>query len=80
MKSVLEALTINEREALALLYEKPDYKALVKLVSSERIELAKDAIEQRDISDVRYLAGQSDGLKKLLGTIQSNYRQVNKKV
>jgi hypothetical protein len=78
MKSPLEQLSANEREALALLYDKPDWKALTKLINIERIELAKDAIEQKDIADVRYLAGQSDGLKRLLGTIRNNFKAVNK--
>lgn len=78
MKSPLEQLSANERETLALLYDKLDFKILTKLINIERLELAKDAIEQRDISEVRYLAGQSDSLKKLLGTIRKNFKEVNK--
>lgn len=79
MKSTIVQLSANERETLALLYDKVDFTVLSKLIAIERIELAKDAIEQRDISEVRYLAGQSDGLKKLLGTIGNNFKDVNKK-
>lgn len=78
MKSPLEQLSANEREILALLYDKPDWKVLTKLISMERVELAKDALEKLDILEVRYLAGQSDGLKRLLGTIRNNFKDTQK--
>lgn len=79
MKSTISQLTPNDREALVHLYDTVDFKVLTKLINMERIELAKDAIEQRDMAEVRYLAGQADGLKKLLGTIRNNFKEVNKK-
>jgi len=78
MKSVIKMLSENERETLAHLYDTADYKVLIKLINLERLELAKDAIEQRDIEEVRYLAGQAVGLRKLLGTIRDNFKDRNK--
>jgi hypothetical protein len=80
MKSSLSQLTDAERQTLALLYNKPDFKALTKLINIERLELAKDAIEQKDIGEVRYLHGQSVALQKLLGTLRSNFKDDNKQV
>lgn len=78
MKSTIKQLTANERETLALLYDKIDFKVLTKLINIERLELAKDAIEQQDIGEVRYLHGQSIALQKLLGTIKENFKELQK--
>lgn len=79
MKSVIEQLTPTEKKLLALLYDTPTYNALVKLIQLERVELSKDAIEQRDIGEVRYLNGGYMKLKGLLVTIKEIYKTSEKK-
>jgi hypothetical protein len=78
MKSAIDQLKPNEREALAHLYDTEGYKALRRLVEIERLELAKDHVGQRDILEVVDLTGQTKALKKLLGTIRDNFKKVNK--
>lgn len=73
-KSTLDNLTGVERRALALWYDTESHKALVKLISLERLELAKDHVDETDMSVIRYLSGQVRGLKKLAGTIRENYK------
>jgi len=77
VKSTLEELTKNERDALARLYETDSYKALVKLIQLERLEIAKDHLDQSDILMVRYLSGQASGLKKLILTLKDNHQKIN---
>ena len=79
MKSTLEQLSAKEREALAHFYTTDAHKAQEKLINLERLELAKDHVGKRDILDVCYLSGQSDGLKKLILTIRENYKTFDKK-
>lgn len=79
MKSTLEQLSSKEREALAHLYGTDAFKALRKLIDVERLELAKDHVGQTDILQVRYLSGQSDGLKKLVLTVRDVHKQSEKK-
>lgn len=78
VKSTLEQLTKNERDALARLYSTDGYKALVKLIQAERLEIAKDHLDQSDILMIRYLSGQASGLKKLVLTLRDNYQKSNK--
>lgn len=79
MKSTLEQLTAAERKALAHLYETDGYMALRKLIDIERLELAKSHVDQIDILQIRYLSGQTSSLKKLVGTLQENFKASNKK-
>lgn len=79
MKSTLEQLSAKEREALAHFYDTDAHKALRKLIDVERLELAKDHVNQTDILHVRFLSGQSDGLKKLALTLRENYKHFDKK-
>lgn len=79
MKSTVEHLTPAERKALVLFYDTPAYQALRHLVDLERLELAKDHVDQTDILQVRYLSGQTAGLKKLVGTLVTIYKDSNKK-
>lgn len=79
MKSTLEQLSAKEREALAHFYDTDAYKALRKLVDLERLETAKDHLDQTDILQVRYLSGQASSLKKLVLTLRDNYKQFEKK-
>jgi hypothetical protein len=78
MRSISK-LSVNERETLALLYDTPYWKVIRKLIDIERLELAKDSIERTEILEVRHLAGQAAGLKKLVGEIKANFKDVNKK-
>lgn len=78
MKSTVELLNKKDRELLALFYDTDTYNALKKLCELERLELAKDAITQRDITEVRHLAGQAESLKKLFGTIKDIYTRFQK--
>lgn len=70
MKSPVDRLTQEEREILAHYYSSEGFKVLVKLIEMERLDLAKDHVEQVDILQVRYLSGQTASLKKLVKTIQ----------
>lgn len=79
MKSTLEELSAADRKALAHFYETPAYAALRKLIDLERLELAKSHVDQVDILQVRYLSGQTSSLKKLIGTLQENFKASNKK-
>lgn len=78
IKTALDELTPTERKTLALFYQTPAYEALRKLIDAERIELAKDHVDQTEITHVRYLSGQAEGLRKLVGTLTNNYKQSNK--
>lgn len=75
MKSTVEQLTKSEREALALFHDSAADKALRKLVDLERLELAKDHVDQSDILMVRYLSGGANSLKKLVVTLNEIYKQ-----
>lgn len=77
-KSSIEQLSAKERELLARLYETDHYKVLIRLIEIERLELAKDHVDETDISTIRYLSGQARGLKKLVGTIRDNYTKTQK--
>lgn len=70
MKTPVDRLTQEEREILAHYYSSEGFKVLVKLIEMERLDLAKDHVEQVDILQVRYLSGQAASLKKLVKTIQ----------
>jgi hypothetical protein len=75
MKSTLEQLSKNERDALARFYETDGYKALKRLIEIERLEIAKDHVDVSDIMMIRYLSGQAQSLKKLINTLTENYKQ-----
>ena len=77
MKSTLDKLSVEERDALSRLYENPSWKSVVKLIELERLELAKDAFEKTDIMEIRYLKGQADGLKRFFKTVKDNYRKTD---
>lgn len=78
MKSSVEHLNSKERNALASFYGTEAYTALCKLVDVERLELAKDHVDLIDIMQVRYLSGQAAALKKLITTLQHNYKDSQK--
>jgi len=79
VNSVIDKLTPKERLALVHLYSTEGYSALRKLVELERLELAKDHVDQMDILQIRYLSGQTKSLKKLIQTIDSAYKESEKK-
>lgn len=75
MKSTVSLLSPKEREALALFHDSEPDKALRKLVDLERLELAKDHVDQSDILMIRYLSGGANSLKKLVVTLDDIYKQ-----
>jgi len=75
MKSTVEQLSKSEREALALFKDSAADKALRRLVDIERLELAKDHVDQVDILVVRYLSGGANSLKKLVVTLNDIAKQ-----
>lgn len=77
MKSTVEQLSPADRKALALWYDSNSYNAFRRLIDIERIELAKDAIDQIDIKQVRYISGQAASLKRLVGTLRQIYKESN---
>jgi hypothetical protein len=79
MKSVTEQLSQSEQKLLALFYGTPTYNAVKKLIDIERLELAKDAIEQLEIGQVRWMNGGSTKLKGLLLTIKELNKTHEKK-
>jgi hypothetical protein len=76
MKATISLLTKSDKEALALFFETPAYKALVRLIEVERLELAKDHVNQLDMLYVRFLSGQAEGLKKLIKTLEDNHEKM----
>ena len=78
MKSTVELLSKKERQLLALFYETETHSALKRLCELERLELAKDAIDLRDIQELRYASGQAASLKKLFGTLKGIYKETQK--
>lgn len=70
MKSPVDQLSYKEKQLLSQFYETDTYKALRHLIDMERLELAKSHVGQTDILQVRYLSGQTESLKKLVGTLQ----------
>lgn len=78
MKSVIDQLKPADRKTLALFYESQVFEALRKLIDLERLSLAKDAIEQTEIGNVRYLNGGAVSLKKLIYTVKEISKQTSK--
>lgn len=78
MKSVIEQLTPAEKKLLALFYNTPTYNAVKKIIEIERLELAKDSLEQLDIGQVRWLNGGATKLRGLLTTI-ANINAISEK-
>lgn len=72
-------LSDSERKALAHFHGTEVHKILRKLIDIERIELAKDHVGQREILEVVDLTGQTKALKRLIGTIDENYKKFKKK-
>lgn len=79
MKSSLDKLTGDEKSLLAHFTGSEEYRVLFKLIDIERLELAKDHVNQDDIKHIKYLSGKSDGLKGLVETLIQNKKNVNKK-
>lgn len=79
MKSALDKLTGEEKSLLAHFVGSETYTVLRKLVDIERLELAKDHVNQDEIKHIKYLSGKSDGLKGLIETLIQNKKNVNKK-
>lgn len=78
MKTPLESLKLNEREALALWYGSDSYKALEKLAELSKTSLMKEHVGSLDILRVRYLTGGIGSLNKLLLDLKGNYKSKNK--
>lgn len=77
-KTPLEKLTSGEREILAHFYGSESYEVLRKLIDLERLDLAKDHVNQVDILNVRFLSGQSTALKQLVLTLKQNKKDTKK--
>jgi hypothetical protein len=75
MKSALDQLTYKEKQLLNTFYGTEQYKALRKLIDIERLELAKDHVDERDILQIRFLSGQVQGLKRLVGGLKTLHTQ-----
>lgn len=78
MKSPVDKLSAEERAILANFHSSEEFKVLRKLVDMERLELAKDHVDQTDILQVRYLSGGANSLKKLILTIKQLQKTLNK--
>ncbi len=74
IRSSIDQLSPAERLILAQWYDTPSYKALRKLVDIERMELAKDHVDQIDILQVRYLSGQTSSLRRLIEQLANLYK------
>jgi hypothetical protein len=79
VKSAIEQLSPNDREALALLYDKNDYQVLKKLIAVQKSKLAEAHVGQLEINQIRYLTGQVASLNWLIEVIKQNFNEVNKK-
>lgn len=78
MKLTIELLSDKDRLLLADLYLDDRYKVLKKLMELQRIEYAKGHVNQKDILDIRFLSGKSEGLKDLNLTLKDNFKNIDK--
>ncbi len=78
MKSTLDKLSDNEKEALAHLYELPGFKALVKVCRLEIEGLAYDALVSPNLETTKYLNGQAVMAEKLPKIVRELYKEINK--
>ena len=78
MKSTLDRLSDNEKEALAHLYELPGFKALVKVCKLEIEGLALDALTSANHETTKFLNGQAVMAEKLPKIVRELYREINK--
>ena len=78
VKSPVDRLTAEEKAVLSQFYDSEAFKVLRKLIDIERMELAKDHVNQVDILNVRYLSGQTTALKKLVETLRDLHKKVEK--
>jgi hypothetical protein len=78
MKSSIELLPKKARTTLAHFYGTEAHDALRQLIDIERLELAKDHVDQTDILQVRFLSGQTYSLKKLIKTLEEIYKRSDK--
>jgi hypothetical protein len=78
MKSTLEQLSKNEREAIARLYESDGYKALVKLKDADTVGLGADALIASSMEEVSYLKGRAHQWKVILNAIRDLHKQSQK--
>lgn len=79
MKSSLNSLSNEDKSLLAHFVGSKEYKVLRKLIDAERILVAKDHVDQKDILEVRFLSGKTGGLKGLIEALDQNKKNVNKK-
>lgn len=70
MKSAIDKLGYKDKQLLSQFFEGETYKALRNLIDIERVLLAQDHVGQKDMLEVRYLSGQDQGLKRLVGTLK----------
>lgn len=79
MKSPIDRLTADERAILAHFHSSEEFLVLRKLIDMERLDLAKDHVNQFDLTIICNLSGQSNGLKKLVQAIQKIHKDSTKK-
>lgn len=78
MKSPIDRLSPEEKAILANFHDSEEFKVLRKLVDMERLDLAKDHVNQMDILQVRFLSGKTESLKNLILTIQKIKKDLRK--
>lgn len=78
MKSVFDDLTIQERKALAHLYETDGYKALKKAMEVLRVNAATHALDAPTFEEVKHLQGQAHGLKQLHQNLKELHKSLSK--
>lgn len=79
MKSTVEQLSDNERQALALFFGTDAFSAFKKLCQLEINGLARDALASRKIDELGNSRGQAEMAKKLPLIIGEIYKRSNKK-
>lgn len=78
MKSTLDQLTKNEKEALARWYESDGYKALKRLRDLELVGMGADALAAPSMEQVSYLKGRAFQWKAVVEVIHHIYKESQK--
>jgi hypothetical protein len=78
MKSTVEQLTTQERQALALFYDTPAFRALKRLLELERLNTATKLLLLDPNTDSHFISkhqGRAEAFKDLNLLIKDNYKQ-----
>ena len=78
MKSTVTYLSKAHKAALVHFYDSKEYEALKVLLEKERLEIAKDLLEEKDRDTIIFLQGQAFKCKQLHQLLQRLYKEASK--